>query len=376
MSKSVVASWNTRRPTTFFGVSTAFALGYSGAVVVPIRSGLRYVTDAEPGIRRTGTKRFRYTDAVTGRVISNKQVLERIRALAVPPAWTDVWICADPDGHLQATGRDARHRKQYRYHVEFRAEREQTKFGELVAFGEALGDLRKAVDQNLAEPGLGLERVVALVVSLLECTFVRVGNECYASTNKTFGLTTLRSQHVTVHGSTVRIRFVGKGGRKHDIAISDPKVSRLVRRCQDLPGQLLFQYEDDDGALRPVTSTEVNDYLRAKTGLDVTAKTFRTWGATLFAAAGLAALPPPRTAKHRQAAIKAVVETVANELRNTPAVARSSYIHPLVIDTYEDGALQARWEGGPSRAGGGLIAEERKLLNLLAPRRQRHRKAS
>jgi DNA topoisomerase-1 len=352
------------------------ASGYSGAVVVPIRSGLRYVTDAEPGIRRTGTKRFRYTDAVTGRAITNKQVLERIRALAVPPAWTNVWICADPDGHLQATGRDARKRKQYRYHAEFRAERELTKFGELVEFGVALGDLRKAVEQNLAESGLGLDRVVALVVSLLECTYVRVGNECYASTNKTYGLTTLRSQHVTVHGSTVRIRFAGKGGRKHDIAITDPKVSRLIRRCQDLPGQLLFQYEDDDGALKPVTSTEVNEYLRARTGLDVTAKTFRTWGATLFAAAGLAALPPPRTAKRRQAAIKAVVETVANELRNTPAVARSSYIHPLVFDTYEDGTLHQRWEAGPSRAGGGLIAEERRLLHLLAPRRQRQRKAS
>jgi DNA topoisomerase-1 len=362
--------------TTAAGVSTAFASGYPGAVVVPIRSGLRYVTDAEPGIRRTGTKRFRYTDAVTGRPITNTTVLDRIRTLAVPPAWTNVWICADPDGHLQATGRDARNRKQYRYHADFRAEREQTKFGELVEFGEALGGLRKTVEGDLARPGLGLERVVALVVSLLECTYVRVGNECYASSNKTYGLTTLRSQHVSVHGSTVRIRFVGKGGRKHDIAISDPKVSRLIRRCQDLPGQLLFRYEDDDGTLKPVTSTEVNEYLRAHTGLDVTAKTFRTWGATLFAAAGLAALPPPVTVKHRQAAIKAVVETVAHELRNTPAVARSSYIHPLVFDTYEDGTLQERWEAGPSRAGGGLIAEERRLLHLLAPRRQRQRRAS
>jgi DNA topoisomerase-1 len=340
-------------------------------VVVPIRSGLRYVTDAEPGIRRTGTKRFRYTDATTGRVIAKAKVLERIRQLAVPPAWTDVWICADPDGHLQATGRDARGRKQYRYHAEFRAEREQTKFGDLVAFGEALGGLRKALAADLATPGLGLDRMTALVVSLLQCTYVRIGNECYAATNKTYGLTTLRSHHVSVHGSTVRIRFVGKGGQRHDIAISDAKVSRLIRRCHELPGQLLFRYEDEAGVLRPVTSTEVNDYLRAHTGLDVTAKTFRTWGATLFAAAGFAALPPPHSTRQRQATIKAVVATVADELRNTPAVARASYIHPLVFDAYESGTLPKLWEAGPSRAGGGLIAEERRLLNLLAPRRAR-----
>ena len=345
-------------------------------MVVPIRSGLRYVTDAEPGIRRTGTKRFRYTDATTGRGVTKPAVLERIRQLAVPPAWTDVWICADPDGHLQATGRDARGRKQYRYHPEFRAEREQTKFGELVTFGEALGGLRKAIAEDLDRPGMGLERMVALVISLLECTYVRVGNECYATTNKTYGLTTLRRHHVSVHGSEVRIRFVGKGGQRTDISISDARVSRLVRRCQELPGQLLFRYEDEDGTLRPVTSTEVNDYLRAQTGLDVTAKTFRTWGATLFAAAGFAALPPPRTARQRQASIKAVVETVAHELRNTPAVARASYIHPLVFDTYENGTLHRLWEAGPSRSGGGLIAEERRLLNVLAPRRQRQKKAS
>jgi DNA topoisomerase I len=347
------------------------ASGYAGAVVVPIRSGLRYVTDAEPGIRRTGHKRFRYTDSLTGRAITNQKILDRIRGLAVPPAWTDVWICADPDGHLQATGRDARGRKQYRYHADFRAEREQTKFDDLVPFGEALGGLRKAIASDLAAPGLGLERISALVISLLECTYVRVGNECYATTNKTYGLTTLRTHHVNVHGSTVRIRFPGKGGRRHDIALTDPKVSRLIRRCQELPGQVLFRYEDDGGEIRPITSTDVNDYLRRHTGLDVTAKTFRTWGASLFAATGLAAVAQPRTARQRQVVLKAVVETVAEELRNTPAVARASYIHPMVFDLYDAGALHRAWESGPSRAGGGLIAEERKLLHLLAPKRQR-----
>jgi DNA topoisomerase-1 len=336
---------------------------------------LRYITDAEPGIRRTGTKRFRYTDAATGRVVTDTAVLDRIQQLAVPPAWTDVWISADPDGHLQATGRDVRGRKQYRYHAEFRAEREQTKFAELVTFGEALGDLRAAIGRDLSKPGLGFERMLALVVSLLECTYVRIGNECYATTNKTYGLTTLRSHHVIVHGSTVHIRFVGKGGRRNEVAVSDPKVSRLIRRCQELPGQLLFRYEDDDGALRPITSTDINDYLRARSGLDATAKTFRTWGATLLAAVGFAALPPARTTRQRQAAVKVVVQTVADELHNTPAIARASYIHPAVFESYDNGALARAWQTGPSRPGGGLLTEERKLLHLLAPRRRR-RKAS
>lgn len=345
-------------------------------MVVPIRSGLRYVTDAEPGIRRTGTKRFRYTDQATGHVVKDKQTLERIRGLAVPPAWTDVWICGDPDGHLQATGRDARGRKQYRYHPHFRAERERSKFGELVPFGEVLGELRRAIDDDLATRGLGPERVVALVVSLLECTYVRVGNEAYAAANGTYGLTTLRSRHVRIHGSTIDIRFVGKSGRRHQLSVEDPKACRLIRRCQELPGQFLFHYLDDDGDVRPVTSTDVNDYLRARTGLDVTAKTFRIWGGTLLAAAGFAALPPPRTARQRRAGVKAVVERVSSELRNTPAVARASYIHPSVIESYESGDLPAVWDAGPSRDGHGLIAEERKLLHLLAPRRTRQRKAS
>jgi DNA topoisomerase-1 len=344
-------------------------------MVVPISRGLRFVTDEEPGIRRTGKKRFRYTDSTTQKIVTAPETLERINAIAVPPAWTDVWICRDPDGHLQATGRDARGRKQYRYHTEFRAERERTKFDELVAFGGSLGSLRRALDEDLAGSGLTYERMVALVVSLLECTHIRVGNECYVAANGTYGLTTLRSRHVTVRGSTVRIRFAGKGGRRHDIAVSDPRIGRLIRTCQDLPGQLLFQWEDEDGSFRPVTSTEVNDYLRLKTGLDVTAKTFRTWGATLLAACGFAALPPPTTVRRRNIAVKAVVEVVADELGNTPAVARNSYIHPVVFTAYEDGTLHDVWERGPVRGRGGLIAEERRLLQLLKPRRQRRRAA-
>jgi DNA topoisomerase-1 len=186
---------------------------------------------------------------------------------------------------------------------------------------------------------MGFERVIALIVSLLECTYMRVGNECYASANHTYGLTTLRSRHAEVHGSSVRIKFVGKGGRRTEVELTDPRVSRMIRRCQDLPGQLLFRYEDDDGALHPVTSTDVNDYLRDRTGLDITAKTFRTWTGTLLAAVGFAALSPPKTRRAEQAGVKAVTTTVAETLHNTPAVARASYIHPVVIDSYLDGSL-------------------------------------
>jgi DNA topoisomerase-1 len=345
-------------------------------MVVPITRGLRYVTDDEPGIRRTGTKRFRYVDEATQRAVTDDLTLDRIRSIAVPPAWTDVWISADPDGHIQATGRDARGRKQYRYHVDFRAARERTKFDQLAGFGEALGSLRRTLDDDLDGDGLTYDRVVALVVSLLECTHIRVGNECYVSANGTYGLTTLRSRHVTVRGSTVRLKFAGKGGRRFDVAVTDGRIGKLIRACQDLPGQLLFQWEDEDGMLRPVTSTEVNEYLRAATGLEVTAKTFRTWGATLLAASGFAVLPRPTTTRRRNASIKAVVEVVAEELGNTPAVARNSYIHPNVFAAYENGTLHEVWEHGPSRARGGLIAEERRLLQLLRDRRRTRRAAA
>jgi DNA topoisomerase-1 len=345
-------------------------------VVVPITRGLRYVTDEEPGIRRRGSKRFTYIDAVTQEEVEDTETVARIRAIAVPPAWTDVWICRDPDGHIQATGRDARGRKQYRYHADFRAERERTKFAELVDFGDRLGELRQKLDEDLSGGQPTFERTVALVVSLLECTHIRVGNECYVASNGTYGLTTLRSHHVAVRGSTVRIKFVGKGRQRHEVSVADRRIGRLIRTCQDLPGQLLFQWEDDDGILRAVTSTDVNDYLQAKTGLDVTAKTFRTWGATLLAAAGFAVLPPPTTTRRRNTAVKAVVEVVAEELRNTPTVARNSYIHPAVFTAYEDGSLHEIWATGPNRPRGGLIAEERRLLQLLAPRRRRRRQAA
>lgn len=327
-----------------------------------------YVSDDEPGIARRGQRRFRYLDEATGEVLKDPELLARIKALAIPPAWTDVWVCADPDGHLQATGRDARGRKQYRYHPAFREERDRAKFEELVPFGHALGTIRKRVDEDLDLSGLPFERVLAVVVAILDRTYVRIGNESYAQENRTYGLTTLRNRHAKVDGQTLRMRFKGKGGKEHDAVCTDRRLARLVKRCQELPGQVLFQYVDEEGSPRPVRSGDVNDYLRATTGLEeseASAKTFRTWGGTVMAAAGFALLDPPTTVRERQACAKAVVEVVASHLGNTPAVCRASYIHPAIIDGYEDGSLQASWREGPSRAAGGLLADERKVLAIL-----------
>jgi DNA topoisomerase-1 len=334
---------------------------------------LRFVDDQEPGIRRLGRTRFRYRDDLTGETVRDPEQLTRIKALAVPPAWTDVWICSDPRGHLQATGRDARNRKQYRYHAAFRAAREATKFDELVDFGRSLGDLRRQVDADLRRSGLPFERVIALVIALLERTYVRVGNEAYAVENGTFGLTTLRRRHVKVEGSVLKLCFVGKGGKRNEVECTDIRLARIVRRCQELGGQLLFEYEDDEGDLSPVSSNDVNDYLQRVTGLPATAKTFRTWGGTLLAATGLverAAAEPEETPK---AVLKAVIDAVADQLGNTSAVCRASYVHPAVVSAFEQGELITRWQDGPSRAGGGLSADERRLLHVLEPRRRRSR---
>jgi DNA topoisomerase-1 len=329
-----------------------------------VPAGLVFTSDEEPGIRRRGRRRFHYVDD-RGQRIHDAKSLARIRALAVPPAWTDVWICADSRGHIQATGRDARGRKQYRYHTAFRTHRDSTKFDELVAFGRALGGLRRRVDDDLAAPGLGYKRMVALVVLLLGDTYVRVGNECYAQENGSYGLTTLRKRHAAVNGATLRLRFVGKHGARVDVKVVDRRLARLVCRCQDLPGQLLFQYEDDDGQLRPIRSGDVNDYLRDATGLDATAKTFRTWGASVRAAAALAALGAPARARQGARELNAVIDEVARHLGNTRAVCRRSYIHPLVIQHFEAGSLPELWAAGPARRARGLDADERKLLHVL-----------
>ena len=333
-------------------------------------SSLVHSSDDEPGIRRTGTKRFTYRDEVTGKDVRGRATLDRIAALAVPPAWTDVWICREANGHIQATGRDARGRKQYRYHHEFRARREAEKFADLLPFGEALGPLRKQVRADLRRTSWDSDRVLGLVLALLDTTLVRVGNEGYARDNGSYGLTTLRNRHLKGSARRPTLRFVGKGGLEHQVAIEDPALARLVRRCHQLPGHRLFQWEDDDGILRPVRSDDVNARLRDLTGLDVTAKSFRTWGATTTAAAALAAEDPPDTEREAKRTIVEAVDEVAEALGNTRAVARSSYVAPVVLTAYEAGRLQEWWAKGPSRAAGGLDADERRLLSVLRKARR------
>jgi DNA topoisomerase-1 len=317
-------------------------------------TSINFVNDQTAGIRRRRRgKRFAYFNSA-GRELNGK-VSARIDALAIPPAWTDVWICPDTAGHIQATGRDARGLKQYRYHAQYRQGRERAKFRDLIPFGEALGALRTRIDSDLRSPALTHDRVVAGVVSLIGETFVRVGNEAYARTNKTFGITTLRTNHVDVSGTHLRLHFVGKGGKEFDLDCCEPRVARLVRRLQDLPGQRLFQYVDDDGEVRSISSTNVNDYLRDATGIEATAKTFRTWGATLLAAQNLL------DADNLNEALR----PVADALGNTLAVCKSSYVHPTVIKRYEDGSLSELWAAGPARAANRVSADERKLLGVL-----------
>jgi len=333
------------------------------STALPTPSGLRYSADTDPGIRRLGRKRFRYVDE-RGHTVADPALLERIRILAIPPAWTEVWICTDPCGHLQATGRDARRRKQYRYHDDFRAHRETTKFDELVPFGHQLGRIRHRVAEDLARTGLPRERVLALVVRLLEESHARIGNEEYARTNGSYGLTTLRDEHVRQVRGSLRLQFRGKHGSVHDVAVDDRRLSKLISQCQDLPGQILFQYCGDHGPC-PVHSSDVNEYLRSASGIPVTAKTYRTWGGTLLAATALAAVDPPATERLRRRVVTAAVTRVAKELGNTPAVCRRSYVHPAVVDSFMEGKLQSKWDAGPRMDGHGLLREERRLLSLL-----------
>jgi DNA topoisomerase-1 len=306
-------------------------------------AGLRYVSDDEPGLRRRRAgKGFAYLDA-KGRAVRDAGTRERIRALAIPPAWTDVWICADARGHVQATGRDARGRKQYRYHARWRSTRDAGKFERVVAFGRRLPKLRRRLGQDLKAPGLPRQKVLAIVVSLLAETLIRVGNHEYARANNSFGLTTLRNRHVQFpRGDRAIFRFRGKSGQEQTVALEDARLARLLRRCQQLPGQALFQYVDESGVPQPLDSDAVNHYLRETMGADFTAKDFRTWGGTLAAIAAFVRTPRPRPRTERKlaAAQAQAVKVVANELGNTPAVCRSSYIHPAVFAGWRDGTLQ------------------------------------
>jgi DNA topoisomerase-1 len=318
------------------------------AVQMAIEAGLVYVSDTEPGIRRLRVGRgFRYVTPENQRLAAEKD-LKRIASLAIPPAYSDVWISMQERGHLQATGRDARGRKQYRYHQDWRQVRDSAKFGRMVSFGEQLAKLRRKLNRDLALPDLPREKVLAVVVSLLDATRVRIGNSEYARDNKSFGLTTLRNRHVKfIRDGRAVLDFRGKGGVQHEVLIDDKRIVKIVRRCQEIPGQDLFQYINDDGQRCPIDSGQVNDYLREAMGDDFTAKDFRTWGATLHAITLLAttALPDPPSEHAYKKKIAEVVKQVAVELRNTPAVCRKSYINPAVFDSWRDGSIH-KWFNG------------------------------
>jgi DNA topoisomerase-1 len=303
-------------------------------------AGLRWSTDSRPGItRRRAGKGWTYRTS-DGQRITDRATLARIRALAIPPAWTDVWICPTATGHLQASGRDARGRKQARYHAAFREHREAAKFDRMIAFAELLPTIRERVDRDLARPGLPREKVLAAVVRLLELTLIRVGNEEYARLNRSFGLTTLRDRHATVDGAQVRFRFAGKSGKRHEVTLRDRRLARVVGRCQDLPGQDLLQYVDEGGEVRDVRSEDVNDYLREITdGADVTAKDFRTWAGTVLTYRALRALQPGGTEREARHNVVEAIRQTSERLGNTPAVARRSYVHPAVLHAYLDGGL-------------------------------------
>jgi DNA topoisomerase IB len=304
-------------------------------------AGLRYVVDSEPGYaRRRFGDWYEYYDE-RGREIVDDATIERIDALAIPPAYTDVWICPDPRGHLQATGRDARGRKQYRYHPGWRQTRDLDKFHRIIGFGEKLPRLRRRLSRDLALRGLPREKVLALAVSVLAETLIRVGNHEYARQNNSFGLTTLRNRHVRFPQGAAIFEFRGKHGKDHVVECEDEKLALLLRRCHQLPGQKLFQYLDEVGTPRPIGSGDVNDYLREACGEDFTAKDFRTWGGTIAAIKELVRKPPPDGASERTLAMlqNAAVKEVARQLGNTPAVCRASYIHPAVFEGWRDGRL-------------------------------------
>jgi DNA topoisomerase-1 len=335
-------------------------------------AGLRYVTDTIPGIRRKRSGRgFSYIGP-DGQRIGDTRQLAWIKRLAIPPAWTDVWICPIRRGHLQATGRDKRGRKVYRYHPRWREVRDDVKYGRMLAFGKALPRIRERVEADLRRQGLPREKVLAAVVPLLEKTRIRVGNEEYARENASFGLTTLRDEHAEVGSTRIVFRFRGKAGKEHEIPISDARLARIVARCQDLPGQELFQYLDDEGQQHTVDSADVNDYLREISGEDFTAKDFRTWAGTVLAAWALAEFEEVDSEAQAKKNVVRAIERVAERLGNTPAVSRKSYVHPEIIGAYLDGdVVRAARESADRELGrtlGRLEPEEAAVLALLRQR--------
>lgn len=302
-------------------------------------AGLRYVTGDGRCIRRQRCgKGFRYRGP-DGETLHDQRQLERIRKLVIPPAWENVWICPTANGHIQAVGWDAKGRKQYRYHADYRAIRDQAKFSRMIAFGTVLAMIRKRVKEDLSRRGLPREKVLATVVRLLETTCIRVGNDEYAKENESFGLTTLRNKHVRIEGSTLMFRFRGKGGQEHSVELTDRKLMRIIAQCMDLPGYELFEYLNEDGQVCRIDSSDVNDYLREISGQDFTAKDFRTWVGTVLAARELHAIGPASSDTEAKRSIVAAVKSVAQQLGNRPATCRKYYIHPAILNAYTSGAL-------------------------------------
>jgi DNA topoisomerase I len=335
-------------------------------------AGLRYVNDNHtPGIRRVGsTTRVGYLHP-NGATVSNPAELQRIKSLVIPPAWTDVWICTDPRGHLQATGRDARGRKQYRYHPRWREVRDEVKYGKLIAFAQALPRIRQRTDADLRKNGLQREKVLAAVVQLLEKTLIRVGNEEYARDNGSVGLTTMREKHATVTGTTVRFEFRGKSGVQHAIDLRDARLARILKACRDLPGYELFQYIDEDGHRQAIDSADVNEYLREISGDEFTAKDFRTWAGTVLAAKALAEVATFASNAEAKRNIVHAIEAVAKKLGNTRSVCRKCYIHPAILDAYMDGATIDTMKTRAlrlARSRASLSAEEAAVVGLLERR--------
>src|SRR3954465_11842604 len=335
-------------------------------------AGLRYVNDEQPGYtRKKKGDDFEYF-ATAGKQNRDETRLLRIRRLAIPPAYKDVWICPSPNGHIQATGRDARGRKQYRYHERWREVRDENKYDRMLVFGKALPKIRRRVNRDLKRRGLPRERVLATVVQLLEGTFIRVGNEEYAKENKSFGLTTMRNRHVDVTATKLKFSFRGKSGKDHEVDVTDRRLAKIIRQLQDLPGQEVFQYLNENGERRKVTSEDVNDYLREITGEEFTAKDFRTWAGTVLAAIALHSQEQFENKTQAKKNVKDAIAAVAKILGNTPAVCRKCYVHPAVLETYLDGGmiegLKQKTEETLERRRGDLKSQEVAVMNFLQAR--------
>ncbi|MGH8101294.1 MAG: DNA topoisomerase IB [Chthoniobacterales bacterium] len=332
------------------------------------QAGLRYVSDDRAGyMRKPKGKQFEYFDT-EGKPIRDDELLLRIKRLAIPPAWTDVWICPLPNGHIQATGRDARRRKQYRYHDRWREVRDENKYDRMVSFARVLPKIRRRVARDLRRAGLPREKVLATVVQLLERTFIRIGNDDYARQNKSYGLTTMQNRHVEVKGTRLRFRFRGKSGRYHQVDFTDRRIAKVISRLQDLPGQELFQFVDDDDEIHDITSQDVNDYLREITDEEFTAKDFRTWAGTVLAAMALHAQEKFETKNQGKTNVRDAIAAVAKILGNTPAICRKCYVHPAIIEKYLQGNSLNGMKGSAAQPDVDLRASEAAVLKFLERR--------